>query len=141
METASATANATPTSETRQLGEEIVRAATQRARDIVELAAAEARLAALSGLAMLLSVMIAAAALVVAWVLLVACALFLFAQSSLDWPIPALLIAGGHAALAYYLWQATVRLSWNLTWPELRATLVTKAGVANDDRPLVASRS
>ena len=96
---------------------------------------------ALSGLAMLLSVMIAAAALVVAWVLLVACALFLFAQSSLGWPIPALLIAGGHAALAYYLWQATVRLSWNLTWPELRATLVTKAGVANDGRPLVASRS
>ncbi len=68
------------TDPTGRVGEDLVRAALQRARDIVELAAAEARLAALSGLAMLLLVMIAAAALVVAWVLLVACGLFLFAQ-------------------------------------------------------------
>jgi hypothetical protein len=106
-------------------------------RDIVELAAAEARLAALSGLAMLLLVMIAAAALVVAWVLLVACGLFLFAQTALGWPIPALVIAAVHAALAYYLWQITVRLSWNLTLPELRTTLVTKREPPNDGSPLV----
>jgi hypothetical protein len=133
-------ADATHTSEARRFGAELVRAATQRARDIVDLAAAEARLAALSGLAMLLLVMVAAAALVVAWVLLVACALYLFAQTSLGWPIPALLIAAVHAALAYYLWQVTVRLSWNLTLPELRTTLVTKAERANDGSELVAGR-
>jgi hypothetical protein len=134
------TCDASETSGTRWYGEELVRAATQRIRDIIELSAAEARLAALSGLAMLLLVMIAAAALVVAWVLLVACALYLFAQTSFGWPIPALLIAGAHAALAYYLWQITVRLSWNLTLPELRNTLVTKSEAASDGSPLVTSR-
>jgi hypothetical protein len=90
----------------------------------VELAAAEARLAALSGLAMLLLVMIAAAALVVAWVLIVACILYLLARADIGWSIPALIIALAHAGLAYYLWQLTVRLSRNLTLPELRTTLV-----------------
>jgi hypothetical protein len=135
------TADATHASETRGFGDELVRAATQRIRDIIELTAAEARLAALSGLAMLLLVMIAAAALMIAWVLLVACVLFLFAQTRLGWPIPALLFAAAHAGLAYYLWQITVRLSWNLTLPELRNTLATKTEIANDDSPLVASRT
>ncbi len=72
---------------------------------------------------MLLCVMIAAAALVVAWGLLVACVLYLFSRSPLNWPVPALLLAVGHAAFAYYLWQLTVRLSRNLTLPELRTTL------------------
>jgi hypothetical protein len=109
-----------------RFGEDLFRAAVQRATDIVDLAAAESRLAALSGLAMILFVIFAAAALVIAWVLLVGCVLFLFAQSSIGWAIPALCFAVGHAALAYYLWQKTVRLSWNLTLPELRATLTTK---------------
>jgi hypothetical protein len=103
--------------------EDLARAALQRVQHITELAAAEVHLAALSGLAMLLCVMIAAAALVVAWGLLVACVLYLFSQSPLNWPLPALLLAIGHAALAYYLWQVTVRLSRNLTLPELRTTL------------------
>lgn len=137
----SANPEAAHTNEVPRFGEELVRAATQRVRDIVDLAAAEARLAALSGLAMLLLVMIAAAALVVAWVLLVAFALYLFAQSPLDWPIPALFIAAAHAGLAYYLWQVTVRLSWNLTLPELRTTLATKIEVPNDGSELVAERT
>jgi hypothetical protein len=41
-------AGATPTTEMPRFGEELVRAATQRVRDLVELAAAEARLAALA---------------------------------------------------------------------------------------------
>jgi hypothetical protein len=106
--------------------EELARAALQRVQHITELAAAEVHLAALSGLAMLLCVMIAAAALVVAWGLLVACALYLFSRSPLGWPLPALLLAIGHAAFAYYLWQVTVRLSGNLTLPELRTTLRRK---------------
>ena len=103
--------------------EELARAALQRVQHITELAAAEVHLAALSGLTMLLCVMIAAAALVVAWGLLVACVLYLFSRTSINWPLPALLLAIGHAAGAYYLWQITVRLSRNLTLPELRTTL------------------
>ena len=103
--------------------EELARAALQRVHHIAELAAAEVHLAALSGLTMLLCVMIAAAALVVAWGLLVACVLYLFSRSPLNWPLPALLLAIGHAAFAYYLWHITVRLSRNLTLPELRTTL------------------
>jgi len=106
--------------------EELARAALQRVHHIAELAAAEVHLAALSGLTMLLCVMIAAAALVVAWGLLVACVLYLFSLSPVNWPLPALLLALGHAAFAYYLWQITVRLSGNLTLPELRTTLRRK---------------
>ena len=106
-----------------QSAEGLARAAVQRAQDLVELAAAEMRLAALSGLTMLLCVMIAAAALVVAWGLLVACVLYLFSLSPVGWPIPAFGLAAGHALLAYYLWHVTVRLSRNLTLPELRTTL------------------
>jgi hypothetical protein len=72
---------------------------------------------------MLLCVMIAAAALVVAWGLLVACILYVFSRSAVGWPIPAFGFAVGHAVLAYYLWHVTVRLSRNLTLPELRTTL------------------
>ncbi|HET7130707.1 MAG TPA: hypothetical protein VFJ95_00610, partial [Gammaproteobacteria bacterium] len=96
-------------------GEELLGALAQRARDVVDLAAAEARLAALSGLEMLVLVMVAAAALVVAWGLLVACILYLFWQAEVGWVVPAVLFALAHAALAYYLWQMTVRLSRNLT--------------------------
>jgi len=106
-----------------QSAEGLARAAVQRAQDLVELAAAEVRLAALSSLTMLLCVMIAAAALVVAWGLLVACILYVFSRSPIGWPIPAFGLAVGHAAFAYYLWHVTVRLSRNLTLPELRTTL------------------
>jgi MFS superfamily sulfate permease-like transporter len=106
-----------------QSSEEYVRAATQRVHHLVELATAELRLAALSGLTMLLCVMIAAAALVVAWGLLVAVVLYLFWRSPLGWPIPAVALALGHTVLAYYLWQFTVRLSGNLSLPELRTSL------------------
>ena len=103
-----------------------MRAAVQRAQVLVDLAGAEMRLAALSGLTMLLLLLIAAAALVVAWALVVACALYLFSRSPLGWPIPAFGMAVGHVLLAYGLWQATVRLSGNLTLPELRTTLRSK---------------
>jgi hypothetical protein len=117
----------------------------QRVHDLVELAAAEMRLAAVSSLTMLLCVMIAAAALVIAWGLLVACVLYVFSRTPVGWPIPALGFAVGHAAFAYYLWQVTVRLSRNLTLPELRTTLrgpLEPAEVANSETvALVAGRS
>lgn len=124
--------------------EELARAALQRVQHITELAAAEVHLAALSGLTMLLCVMIAAAALVVAWGLLVACVLYLFSRSPVNWPLPALLLAIGHAAFAYYLWQVTVRLSRNLTLPELRTTLrrnVEQQEASNETIALVDSGS
>jgi hypothetical protein len=105
-----------------QSGDVLIRAAAQRIHDVLELAAAELRLAAHSGLTMLLLAMTISAALVVAWGLIVACALYLFSRTSIGWPLPALSIAVGHVILAYYLWQVTVRLSGNLTLPELRRT-------------------
>ena len=105
-----------------QSSEALVRAAAQRVHDLLELAAAEMRLAALSGLTMLLFLMIASAALVIAWGLLVACGLYLFSRTPFGWPLPAFCIAIGHVFLAYYLWNVTVRLSENLTLPELRRT-------------------
>jgi hypothetical protein len=117
----------------------------QRAQDLVELATAEMRLAALSGLTMLLCVMIAAAALVVAWGLLVACVLYLFSRSPVGWPIPAFGLSVGHALFAYYLWHVTVRLSHNLTLPELRGTfrgrLEPKEAEGNETVALVAGGS
>ena len=117
----------------------------QRVQDLVELAAAEMRLAALSSLTMLLCVMIAAAALVVAWGLLMACVLYVFWRSSIGWPIPAFGLAAGHALLAYYLWHVTVRLSRNLTLPELRGTLrggpAPKEAENHEPAALVASGS
>jgi len=109
-----------PDASLRAAGEELLGAIAERARGVVELAAAEARLAALSGLAMLVLVMVAAAALVVAWVLLVACVLYVFWRAQIGWAVPAIVFALGHAALAYYLWQTTARLSRNLTLPALR---------------------
>jgi hypothetical protein len=103
------------------------------------------RLAALSGLTMLLCVMIAAAALVVAWGLLVACVLYLFSRSPVGWPIPAFGLSVGHALFAYYLWHVTVRLSRNLTLPELRGTfrgrLEPKEAEGNETVALVAGGS
>jgi DNA-binding IclR family transcriptional regulator len=129
--------------ESLRFGEEFVRASMQRVTDIVDLAAAESRLAALSGLTMILCVIFAATALVITWGLLIGCVLFLFSKSSIGWPVPAFCLAVGHAVLAYYLWQQTVRLSWNLTLPELRATLTTKpptSEVPHDGGALVPDR-
>jgi hypothetical protein len=128
-----------------QSAEGLARAVVQRVQDLVELAAAEMRLAALSSLTMLLCVMIAAAALVVAWGLLVACILYVFSRTPVGWAIPALGFAVGHAVFAYYLWQVTVRLSRNLTLPELRATLHSPLEPAEAENSetvvLVAGRS
>jgi len=129
---------ATPEATLKGAGEELLGALAQRARDVIDLAAAEARLAALSGLAMLVLVMVAAAALVIGWGLLVACILYVFWRAHVGWAVPALVFALGHAALAYYLWQTTARLSRNLTMPVLRRE-VLHAPVANQEHPDVVA--
>ena len=119
-------------------GEELLAALAQRAKDVIDLAAAEARLAALSGLAMLVLVMVAAAALVVAWVLLVACILYVFWRAQMGWVVPALIFALAHAGLAYYLWQTTARLSRNLTMPVLRREVLHRSAANQEHADVVA---
>ena len=119
-------------------GEELLAALAQRAKDVIDLAAAEARLAALSGLAMLVLVMVAAAALVVAWVLLVACILYVFWRAQMGWVVPALIFALAHAGLAYYLWQTTARLSRNLTMPVLRREVLHGPAANQEHADVVA---
>src|SRR6185295_5644213 len=96
-----------PEATLKAAGDELLGAIAQRVRDVADLAAAEARLAALSGLAMLVLVMVAAAALVIGWGLLVACILYLFWRAQVGWAAPALIFALAHAGLAYYLSQTT----------------------------------
>lgn len=98
-------------------------AASARFRHVLDLAAAEARLATMSGLSMVLLVLFAGASLVIAWALVVASAIYLLAQSGLSWPSAALGFAVAHAGLAYLYWQLTVRLSRNLTLPETRRAI------------------
>lgn len=100
------------------------------ARDVIELAAAELRLAALSGVTMLMLVIVAALMLVMAWGFVAAVAVYGLAAAGLSWPTAGLVIAGAHLVGAYLLWRAIVRLSRSLTLPELRRTVMR----SEDDR-------
>jgi hypothetical protein len=112
-----------------------VQAAKQRVLTIVELAAAEVRLAAISSLTMLLLAIVAAAALVIAWILLVALAIFAASRLGIPWPVAALALFGIHVAVAYGAWRSTVRLSRNLTLPELRSACGGAAQSTDTDVP------
>ncbi len=103
--------------------ERLVRAVGVQVLDLATLAAAETRLAAVSALSMLLLVVLAGAALLVAWLLFAGCVLYAFSLSDVGWPLPALVLALGHMLLAACFWRATLRMSRDLTWPELRAAL------------------
>jgi hypothetical protein len=101
----------------------LIEAARARILHLFDLAAAEARLAAMSSLTMLLLAIVAGAALIVAWTLLVAVAIYALASANVPWPAAAIGFAAAHVAVAYWLWRATVRLSRNLTLPELRTAI------------------
>lgn len=100
-------------------------AARRYAQGIVELAAAEARLAAISGASMLLMMMVAAVLVTVAWGLLAGVAAYLLVAGGLSWPVAGLLLAAAHAAAAYLLWRGAVSLSRSLTLPALRRTVLS----------------
>jgi hypothetical protein len=88
--------------------------------------------------------MVAAAALVVAWMLVIACVLYLFWRADVGWVVPGMVFALGHAGLAYYLWQTTARLSRNLTLPALRREVLhghASTSERIDVTGLVAGRS
>lgn len=116
-----------------------VQAAKQRVLTIVDLAAAEVRLAAISSLTMLLLAIVAGAALVIAWILLVALAVFAASRLGIPWPVAALALVGLHVAVAYLAWRSTVRLSRNLTLPELRSACGGRAHSDDSDVPARSS--
>lgn len=93
------------------------------ARDVVELAAAELRLAALSSVTMLMLVIVTAALIVVAWGFVAAVLAYVLVQLGLSWPAAGLLVAAVHGVVAYMLWRTIVRLSRSLTLPELRRSV------------------
>lgn len=95
-------------------------------RDVVGLAAAELRLAALSGVTMLMLVIVAAALIVVAWTFVAAVAVYVLVGFGLPWPAAGLLIAAVHGIAAYLLWRTVVRLSRLLTLPELRRSMLSQ---------------
>ena len=106
----------------------VIRGVKERLRTVTELAAAEIKLAALSGVSMLLLAIVTGAALVIAWLLLVGLAIFAATLVGIDWPLAALILALLHVGVAYWSWRATVRLSRNLTLPQLRGAVGVRAG-------------
>ncbi len=99
-------------------------AAVRLLRDIVELAAAELRLAALSGVTMLMLVIVAALMLVMAWAYVAAVAAYGLVAVGWPWPAAGLAIAAAHLLAAYLLLRAVVRMSRSLTLPELRKAVL-----------------
>jgi hypothetical protein len=115
----------------------LLSASLSRARSLMELAGAELRLAAVSGLSMLLLILLAGGALMISWGLLVVSCLQIAATLGIPWVWTALVLALAHALLAVYLWHAAVGLSRDLTLPELRKSLVastTEREVRHDAR-------
>ena len=96
------------------------------ARDVVALAAAELRLAALSGVTMLMLVIVTAALIVVAWTFIAAVLVYVLVELGLPWPAAGLLVAALHGIAAYILWRTVVRLSRSLTLPELRRSVLSQ---------------
>jgi hypothetical protein len=101
----------------------LLNASVARVRSVTDLAIAEIRLAAVSSLNMLLLILLSAGALMISWGLLVVSCLHATAMLGVPWAWTALALAAIHALLATYLWQSAVRLSNDLTLPELRKTL------------------
>ncbi|MBN1238985.1 MAG: hypothetical protein JXB36_10815 [Gammaproteobacteria bacterium] len=104
-----------------------VAAAQDAARHFAELLAAETRLAALSGVSIVLMVIVAAALSIVGWAFVAAVATYLLVMLGLPWPAAGLLMAGVHALAAYLLWRGIVRLSANLTLPAVRRAVTGSA--------------
>ena len=95
-------------------------------RDVVGLAAAEVRLAALSGLTMLMLVIVAALLIIMAWGFLAAVAAYVLIMFGVPFAAAGLLVAAAHGLAAFLLWRTILRLSRSLTLPELRRSLLSE---------------
>lgn len=103
---------------------DVFRAAGRSIGGVVDLAATEARVAALSLFGMLFLVIFAAAAMIVGWGLLVVVAISLLDSAGIAWQWSAAVAALLHGLLAFACWEIAARLSRNLTLPVLRRVLV-----------------
>lgn len=102
----------------------VLSAVLRLVRDVTQLAAAEIRLAALSGVTMLMLVIVAALLVVIAWGCLAAVAAYGLVALGWSWPMAGLTIAAVHLLAAYLLLRAVTRLSRSLTLPELRKAVL-----------------
>jgi hypothetical protein len=117
-----------PTTDTVSLGAAaagMAGAAKQRIRHVLELAAAESGLAAMSGVSMLVMAIVAAALIIVAWMLLVSVVAYVLVLVGVSWVAAGLALAVIHLAVAYYLYRKALKLSRDLTLPSLRRALFT----------------
>jgi hypothetical protein len=99
------------------------RAAGERLSHTVELAVSEARLAAMTGVTMLVLGLLTVAFALVGWGFLVAAIAQLGVAAGLSWAVVALGVSATHALVAIGLWTWAMRLSRNLTMPALRQAL------------------
>jgi hypothetical protein len=107
---------------------QLAEALWSRFRNTVELAAAEARLAAMAGVSMLLLIILAAAFTVVGWGFLMVTLAVLAVQAGLSWPVVTVAIAVLHLGGAAAFWFMAMRLSRHLTLPSLRESLALGDG-------------
>ncbi len=96
-------------------------------RDVLDLAAAELRLAALSGISIVVFMILAAALLIMAWAFVASVLAYVLVALGLPWPAAGLLLAALHGGAAYFLWRRIVALSRSLTLPELRRSVLPQA--------------
>lgn len=115
----------------RSAAADLLRAARDQFRDTVELAAAEARLAAMTGLTMLVLVISATAFLLVGWGLLMVAVAHLALQAGLSWPQALLGLVVLHGLAAWLALHSAMRMTRQLTLPALRGALLG----GNPERP------
>lgn len=99
----------------------------RRVSHTVALAAEELQYASVSALTMVMLVVIASAAIILAWGLVCTALLALVAAAGYPWIAFAVGLAVVHALAAVVCWQLVLRMSRNLTLPALRAALDRQA--------------
>ncbi len=103
---------------------DFLRAARDQARDTLELAAAEARLAAMTAFTMVVLAILAAALALIGWGLVVAAAAQIGLQAGLSWAQALLGLGALHIVCAWLAWRSAMRMSAQLTLPALRQALL-----------------
>ncbi len=106
----------------------LVEAALVYARNVVELGAAEGRLAGLSALRIVLAMLLVCASVLIAWSLGVATLLIVAQNAGVPLSLGTILLAVAHAALVAILLLRIRRLSANLTLPRVRRQLMDLEG-------------
>jgi hypothetical protein len=104
------------------------RATRDRLGNTVELAAAEAELAARAGVGILILAVLAIVAILTGWVFVVVAAAALAVAAGLSWPLIAAGIALAHFVIAALLLRTAAGWSRHLTLPALRAALRGQGG-------------